>query len=419
MTSMIENKTVPPFRKSDQGRQRRQEKARQEMRKELDAAVQAMRQRVDYHPIWDYFLDLQKRVLDPAMLVEAVQKPLIEHLCNQAPYELFHAMGLHPYRLGSGCYQATRPAAAGTPVLMCPMLKSAVGLSHVTTSSSGDPLMRVIPTTCDWVVKYSELVPHQERSHFYLELPHLREGEGAQRHWLEALHGLVRFLEQQTGRRLKRKALHHSVRTFLEAWQAFESLIACRRQGRLAGVWFVLVANSFMLDPIEVWTEQVQAVLAEVGNLSKTETKGIFLSGCPTLFPNLKLPLLIESAGMTVLGDDLCTSERVLPGVVACEDTSFRGLMRALAERYHTACSCPTFADNDRRINRIRSVWQQCEFHGVVHQVFKGCHPFDIESFHLERELKKQGIHFLKIETDYVEEDHRNILTRLEAFGQI
>ena len=231
---------------------------------------------------------------------------------------------------------------------------------------------------------------------------------------------MVRFLEDRTGRKLKRKHLHSSVQTFMHAWQALGKLIEQRRAGRLPVVWFLAVVNSFMLDPIEPWIDQLERVLKHVDDHpAKGSGKGIFLAGAPILFPNYKLPLLIEAAGMTVLGDDLCTSERIWPGAVCPEENSFHGLMRALAERYHTACICPTFADNERRINTILGTLQHHPVRGVVYHVLKGCHPFDIESFRLERELKAKGVPFLRIETDYVEEDNRNIATRLEAFAEI
>ena len=116
--------------------------------------------------------------------------------------------------------------------------------------------------------------------------------------------------------------------------------------------------------------------------------------------------------------DDLCSGGRVFPGAAAYEDGSDYALIRALAERHHKACTCPTFADNDRRLNRLVHTLETKNIRGVVFHVLKGCHPFDMDAGILEERLKEKNVRFLKIETDYVREDEQNIVTRLEAFSR-
>lgn len=388
---------------------------------EFEEARFRMRQRDDYQPVWDYFLDLLMRSGNPVMLREVIGRPVVEHLCNQAPFELFHAMGVHPVRLGSGCHAAGRLSASRFPVLICPMLKATAAMIELNDRrSQSEETARVVPTTCDWVVKFPEMTGAQSQQTCFLELPHLRQSEKGQQRWLEEIYGLVRFLESRFSRKLKRKTLLSSVQIFLQAWQAIGRLIELRRQGGIAAAWFMVVTNSFMLDSIERWTERLHQALEVVSSQgTATAGNGVFLAGSPIVFPNFKLLHLIEAAGMDIRGDDMCTSERIWPGAVCYDDPSLHGLMRALAERYHKACICPTFADNERRINSILNTLQQYPVRGVVYHVLKGCHPFDIESFNLERQFDQLGYKFMKIETDYVQEDSQNISTRLEAFGRI
>jgi benzoyl-CoA reductase/2-hydroxyglutaryl-CoA dehydratase subunit BcrC/BadD/HgdB len=141
------------------------------------------------------------------------------------------------------------------------------------------------------------------------------------------------------------------------------------------------------------------------------------LAGSPIFFPNFKLPALLEEAGLVTVADDLCSSERLLPPGLVLSDSSASGLLAALAGRYHQGCLCPTFGDNERRINNILGQKKEAGFAGVVFAVLKGCHPYDLESVTIEPALKKQGLRYLRLETDYAAEDRRNLLTRLEAFG--
>jgi benzoyl-CoA reductase/2-hydroxyglutaryl-CoA dehydratase subunit BcrC/BadD/HgdB len=125
----------------------------------------------------------------------------------------------------------------------------------------------------------------------------------------------------------------------------------------------------------------------------------------------------LESAGLAVAADDLCSSERLFSTSVAVDDPSEIGLLRALAESYHQGCMCPTFGDNERRINNIWGAAQGHDLKGVIFHVLKGCHPYDLESLALEEPIKRAGLRFIKLETDFAAEDSRNLLARLEAFG--
>lgn len=205
----------------------------------------------------------------------------------------------------------------------------------------------------------------------------------------------------------------------MNVWQMFHELIELKRKNIISGLWFTCIANTFMLDELDQWVRKLEFVIKRLQS-EKTEANPykIFLAGSPVIFPNLKILQLIEQAGMTVCADDLCSSERIFPGATVYDDPSEHGLLKALAERYHKACSCPTFADNDRRINNILRLTDNHDIKGVVFHVLKGCHPYDIESFTIENQLKACGRKFLKIETDYGKEDSQNILTRLEAFKQ-
>lgn len=393
-------------------------KMRKEMRAEFQEAEQLLRGRSDYHPAFDYFLSLLPRGLDRAMLQELVVLPVVAHLCNQAPYEIFHALGLQPLRLACGGFSLARLAAPRLPVLMCPMLKSLHGLDEVQVLAA--PAPRIIPTTCDWVVKFPELAIDGQPQNCFLDLPHLRHSERSQLRWREELDALIRFLEAHSGRQLERGRLKNSISLFLQLWSALARLIDLRRTGRIAPVWFMVVTNSFMLDRVENWLEALERLVVHLLPYpARVAKRAVCLSGSPIVFPNFKLLHLLEQAGLTVLADDLCTSERILPPPAAPEDSSVSGMLRSLAERYHRACQCPTFADNERRLNALSAILDRYSIQGVVHHVLKGCHPFEIESFSLERHLRERDRAFIKIETDYVQEDSRTLLTRLEAFARI
>ncbi len=337
-------------------------------------------------------------------------------LCVQAPPELFHAAGGEGIRLACGSFAAKDAAPRHLPALACPMIKSLAGLLALEEGSQ--PLNLVLPFTCDWVVKFPELTGLEERARIhFMELPHLREGEAAAGRWAGEIMALKLWIEAVTGRKITRKRLLSTVNASNGAAVHVEELAGLRREGRVPARAFALVMNAFSRMDITDWTVALKAYIRDCPPPERTGPS-VFLTGSPVVFPNYKLLRLIEEAGMVIAGDDICTLERAFPGTAALRDPSEYSLIRALADRHHRACSCPSFADNRRRANRLVARVREDGLAGVVFHVLKGCHPFDMEAGLMEQRLRAEGIRFLKVETDYVTSDVQNIVTRLEAFAR-
>jgi benzoyl-CoA reductase/2-hydroxyglutaryl-CoA dehydratase subunit BcrC/BadD/HgdB len=252
----------------------------------------------------------------------------------------------------------------------------------------------------------------------WLELPRLKSRADSRERWLAEIWRLKEFLEKLAGRKIEKKALLASIEAYARAARARQKLREARIDGRLPPPWVLLVMSAFFLDDVSRWTTWVVHLLPALTQGREIADGRVFLAGSPIVFPNFKLPLLIEEAGLTAVADDLCSSERLFPGTLAVGDTSLFGLVSALAGSYHQGCLCPVFADNERRLNNILNQRREAAFQGVVFGVLKGCHPYDLESHVLEAPLKARGLRFLRLETDYTQEDRQNLLTRLEAYRE-
>ena len=153
----------------------------------------------------------------------------------------------------------------------------------------------------------------------------------------------------------------------MNIWIIMDELTKLKRSGQLSGVWYTAITNTFMLDKLDVWLGHVNRTIEKLHRQQKQENSSrIFVAGSPIIFPNLKLLQLIEQAGMSITADDICSSERIMPGGIIYNDTSEYGMLRAIAERYHKACVCPTFADNSRRVNNIISTAKEYNIKGVI-----------------------------------------------------
>ena len=391
-----------------------------EIQEEYDREIASLKKRDDFSKEFEYFLEVLSLNVSPQKFYERFKAPYAGLYCIQAPLELFDALGFHPIRLCRGSLAGQRLSTPFLPALACPLIKSCIGAFSLEQSLEKLCHIIVIPTTCDWNTKMLEMIGvplARGKSLYIMELPHIKESERGQKRLLEEIYELKRVLERQAGQRLNRQQLLMSINKYRKAWQAFGQLIELKRKRVISGTWSIVLANAFMLDEVESWTEKVNSVCKNYNKIKNDENPGVFLAGSPVFFPDLKISELIEEAGMFIAADELCTSERILASIIYDEPSEY-GLLKALADRYQLPCSCPTYTDNYRRVKNILTTMRAHDIKGVIYHLLKGCHPYDIESFQFEKTIKGNGFHFIKIETDYSREDRQNILSRLEAFRE-
>ena len=394
-----------------------EQRIEKEIREEYNRQAIFLRERDDFYKGLEYFLEILSLPIFPQDIKKKFGRPLVGLYCIQAPLELFDALGFHPIRLCNTSLAIQRFSSGFLPALACPLIKSCIGAFYQEQSLEKLCNIVIVPTTCDWNTKLPELIPDKRKSLYIMELPHIKESERGQKRWVEEIYELKRFLQQQAGRRLNRKQVLTSINKYMRAWQMFGQLVEFRRKRLICGTWSIILANAFMLDDVESWTEKVNVVLRNYNKPTGNDNPDVFLAGSPISFPYLKVPELIEEAQMFILADELCTSERIMASVVYDEPSEY-GLLKTLADRYHLPCSCPTYTDNERRLKNILNTMRTYNIKGVIYHLLKGCHPYDLESFYFEKIIKENGFHFLKVETDYSREDRQNILARLEAFRE-
>lgn len=384
---------------------------------ECELEIAELKGRPDYSPAFERPLEILRLANFPGKFKERFRKPVAGLACVQVPLELIDAAGFHPFRLRCGSLAVQGATAGRLPFLACPAIKSCVGHFHDGDSVERDCELLVIPSACDWTVKLPEMIMDAPDGRLHImDLPHFRGRESSRERWFEETLALKRTLEKRSGSRIAAKTLRNSVAKYAEAWSVLNELAGLRYRSKLSGLWFIVLANAFLIDDAEVWTESACAAVKELEKAAESDAPPVLLTGSPVFFPNLKVPRLIEQSGMRIASDELCSSGRILSGLPVSCDTSMEGQLRALSERHLLACHCPTFSDNDRRIPSIIDEMKRHGIRGAVCHILKGCHPYDIESVRLERAVRDAGLHFIKIETDYSKEDVGSIRVRLEAF---
>ena len=90
--------------------------------------------------------------------------------------------------------------------------------------------------------------------------------------------------------------------------------------------------------------------------------------------------------------------------------------IRALAEgSLKIPCACMT--PNTKRVDLIGNIIDEYRVDGVVELIWDACHTYNVESFQIQEAVNKTFDRpYLKVKTDYSQNDIGQLETRIEAF---
>lgn len=373
-----------------------------------------------------YFYDLFRRVYCQGEDVPH-EGMLVGTTCIQAPEELIYAFGATPMRLCNGSYHYDQKGADFMPAKSCSLVKATLGMLNSATviPKIGKPDLIVNPTTCDQKKKSSSMMSDMGYKVYDLEFPNVKESEASRIYWQRSVRQFSAQLRTLTGNKLTKKNLKAAMSKTGRAQAAYRKLHHFRRKSPslILGKDAMLVTNAYFFDDIGRWTDAVEKLNEELALRDQSGFKAVqsraprvLFTGSPPIFPNLKLPLLIEESGGVVVTDDTCSSSRMLYDMTAVDEWLVNDMVDSLADKYLKPCTCPIFTKNEDRRRRLLDLIETFNADGVVYQAFAGCQVYEMEYRSVADEFNKAGIPMLYVETDYSPDDKGQMSTRIEAF---
>jgi len=360
---------------------------------------------------------------------KAKGKRIVGTLCVFAPAEVVRACGAESVRLCSGMHYGVHPANellgdAG----LCPCVKSTLGgrLGDADLFMSLADII-VAPASCDGKVKLGEIL-EDWLPVIMMNLPRVKTGDTTAQLWVEEVLYMGSQLGRLTGTGMTTRSLREAIDVYNRAHLALSRLTALRWADR-SPIWgrdALLAAQMALVDDIERWTskmgrlcDELEARAAAGKWVGTGEEARLLLAGSPVIWPNWKVPTLVEESGGLIVVDELCTGARVLGDPVVADEGTLRDMVRAVAERYFFPCTCPCFSPNDERESRMLRLVREHRVEGVVYHALRGCHLGMLEATRLELALRREGVPMLKVESEYDEGDVEQIRTRVEAFVEM
>lgn len=362
-----------------------------------------------------------KRVLHYVKDQKEKGRPIVGIYCGYAPIELIHAMGIVPAVL---CAFSNVPIASAESVLpgnLCPLIKSSYGFILEGTCPFFAMSQAVIAeTTCDGKKKMFELAAEIKPMHV-MDLPQLPDEPEALQNWTVMIRKLQRFLEDT----------FHQKASDQDIEQAIQGM---NRKNRLMRAFFGYAA---LHPPVINWeemydvgflalpatAEHMEPILETVlGKLEKRVAQGfhygsedsprVLVTGCPVGGDALKIFRIIESCGGRVVAPDACSGIKAFMGDIE-ENTP--DPIQAIARKY-LAIPCACMTPNERRLTALSEIIEKFKPDVVVEFVLTACHSYNVESYKVGRHVNEQhDLPYLKVESDYSDNDDGQIRTKIEA----
>lgn len=150
-------------------------------------------------------------------------------------------------------------------------------------------------------------------------------------------------------------------------------------------------------------------VLEKHSDNAENNKSNILLIGSPVYFPNYKIPLLIEDAGLNIAAHcDCCTMKDYLD------------IHNVYTEKkiYFDDCSS-AYVKDCTMFEKVKFIARENKINGVIYHIIKGQIEYDFEMERYEQYFSEMNIPVFRLETDYNYNDIEQLRIRIEAFSEI
>lgn len=343
---------------------------------------------------------------------------VIGTLCSYAPEELILAGGSLGFRIVGGSGSISK-ADAHLQAYSCSLVRGALedALNEQLDFLDG----AVFPHTCDSIQRLSDIWRMNAKTGFHLDvvLPVKLNTRSAREYMAAVMRKARSDLEVVLEKTITDDDLKMAIDTHNGIRSAMKRLYTIRKDhpGTISGsTVHAIVRASMVMDRNEFLknlTQVVGGLEQQLEPESKTG-KPIFLSGGVCNLPDVYR--VIESAGGTVVGDDLCTGSRGLTGRI---DTG-KDPMKAIADRYARRAVCPAkHSGITRRGDDLIRHIKEARARGVIVFFLKFCDPHAFDYPYLKAMLDAEGIPSLLVELEEPIPSEGQFRTRCEAFMEM
>ncbi|MBR0411187.1 MAG: 2-hydroxyacyl-CoA dehydratase [Eubacterium sp.] len=370
-----------------------------------------------------YFEDLAYRSLVSEIFGEP--EPDVVLLGTGIPEVLLRAFPINYRYITGGSHAMTAWSDDLVPRDTDPVSRSILGQIHAPGIMDLSRSLFLIPIQSDSMRKIAFLLKEEGYHTFTLDIPPARD-ERSVGEWERQLVLMVEAIAGHAHKRISLARIKKAAKTVTGARYHLNRFISDtedRGQG-ISGAGKMLIRNSFYYaDDLEEWTYHLKVLGWEIEHSASRYRQdvrpGILLTGSPILFPNYKIPFLIEDVGMRI-------RDFIDPSTVRQEEfLSTKGIhgtknaMHAIAASSYKYDASPAYTCNEALMTAIHGSIRDGKIEGVIFHILKGQIEYDFELERMTEMFESYDIPVFRLETDFQDQDIEQLRIRLEAFCEM
>ena len=386
-----------------------------------------MQQQEKYLPELKYFLDTEYTWASSKN--RSSHRPEVVILGTGIPEELVMATGYEPYWLTGGSLGSVAWSDDIVPRDTDPVSRSILGYVHQPNGTDFSDSLFIVPITSDSMRKIAYQLKDEGRKLCLVDVPPDRSDSRAEEKWQRQMLDMTDAITAHTKKRITKDTVVSAALRVSKARCALTTFlnISRERSDIISDGARLLVQDSYYrTNSIDEWTYHVQLLTANITDMAgryvhigKNRPK-IIIMGSPVVFPNYKIPFLVNDVGLTLLDTIDCS---VLKHDLLHERRCFKGscenMIRNIASAWYERDASSAFVRNNALFGYISGLVQKRDIEGVVYHVLKGQIEYDFELERFETLFSKYNIPVFRLETDYQYQDVEQLRIRLEAFSEM
>jgi benzoyl-CoA reductase/2-hydroxyglutaryl-CoA dehydratase subunit BcrC/BadD/HgdB len=333
------------------------------------------------------------------------------------PDELIWAGGAIPVALNrGGDHEAVLKSMEFIPRFIDTYSRSQIGYWEL-----GDPLYRmvdlvVVPCTDKNIAAIADCWEMwTDTKLFRLGVPRSNQTEHGFKYYVETLHLLKEEIEKLTGNTITESKLKEEIEINNRMRFLLRQVAEVRKSETppINGTDFIRLIHASLVGDRDFMIKFLDSLLEKLKNMSGQRTFKILLIGSSIAMGDYKVYELLESAGANVVVEDFSEGMRSYWQDVEKNDD----LIRALAEAYFQKISPPAFfRSSGGRFDFLLQMAKEFRIDGIVWYSLLYREVHEIEGIHFGRMVKKQGLPFLRVVSDYDNAEYETFRARIEAF---
>lgn len=356
-------------------------------------------------------------------------KPDVVILGTAIPEELIIASGAVPYWLIGGSAGSTVWSDELVPRDTDPVSRSILGYIHRPNGADFSKTLFIIPLINDAMRKIAYELKSEGRKICLVDICPDRNDSYAPHKYTKQMKAMCGAISEHMGVRVTRRSVVSAMKCVSTARCTLHRFLEVSQQhsGIITDSAVLFVRNTYYLtNSLDEWTYHTEQLISEIEHgtdrrcLVKNNRPNVILMGSPIIFPNYKIPFLVQDIGLAV--GNAVDGSTLRTNVVYHSKAMWGGrdkLIENIAKKWYAYDCSSAFIKNDVLYDYVSWLVRKETIDGVVCHILKGQIAYDFELDRFETMLSQYGIPVFRLETDYQYQDVEQLRIRMEAFSEM